>query len=369
MKEELFKTLETPCIVIDKIQTEKNIVKMQSRVGQCCKLRPHIKTHKMTAFAKMQIDKGACGISCAKVSEAEIMSEVCNDIFIAYPLIGKVKIKRAIELQKKLDRLILAVDSYDGAMQLNDQALKYNVKFEVRLEIDTGAKRTGSNIHEAVNLGMFINNLENLDLTGIYTFKSLMYQNKVTTNKYLAAEEEGELMANVKDEFLAAGLNIKDVSAGSTPTGIEVAKNKAITEVRPGTYVFYDYMMFKENACEFDEITCRFYATVVSVPSNEYCVIDGGTKTFPMDIILNVEPYYYTGYAYIEGREDIALTKMYEEHGIITSKNSTIDFKVGDVIELVPIHICTAINMQNEVYLYDGENLSKERISARGMLV
>jgi D-serine deaminase-like pyridoxal phosphate-dependent protein len=118
-----------------------------------------------------------------------------------------------------------------------------------------------------------------------------------------------------------------------------------------------------------EDIAVRIYVTVVSVPSTEYAVIDGGTKTFPMDIPLDAPPYYYPGYALVEGNEDLQLRRMNEEHGIITSKKGDTGLKVGDKLALIPIHVCTAVNMQNQVYLYDGESLRQEKVAARGMLV
>ncbi|QOV18718.1 alanine racemase [Blautia liquoris] len=371
MKKEWLNELETPCIVIDMGKTKENIRKMQETASLYgCKLRPHIKTHKMPLFARMQIAAGADGITCAKVSEAEVMAEGgIDDIFIAYPLIGKVKIKRAISLLKKVKRLILAVDSMECAIPLNEAAKNARVRLEVRMEVDTGAKRTGVVRERAVELAKEIAKLSNLELTGIYTFKSLVYKDKPTQDKVIAGKEEGELMELLTKNILAAGINIKEISAGSTPTGEEVAKTGKVTEIRPGTYIFKDFMLCKEGAASFDEIAVRYYATVVSTPCKEYAVIDGGTKTFPMDIMLDTEPYYYPGYALIEGNDDLQLRRMNEEHGIITSKKGETGLKVGDTIVLVPIHVCTAINMQNSVYIDYGDCLQKEVVKARGMLV
>ena len=103
MKAEWLEQLETPCIVINMEKTKENIWKMQREADEYgCKLRPHIKTHKMPLFAKMQLEAGAAGITCAKISEAEVMAEGgADDIFLAYPQVGKVKIKRAIALAQK----------------------------------------------------------------------------------------------------------------------------------------------------------------------------------------------------------------------------------------------------------------------------
>lgn len=371
MKKEWIEQLETPCLVIDMEKTKANIRSMQEAADRNhCKLRPHIKTHKMPMFARMQVEAGADGITCAKVSEAEVMAEGgLEDIFLAYPQIGAGRIKRVIALARKVKRLIVAVDSLEGAVPLNEAAKEAGIYLEIRMEIDTGAKRTGIVRTKAVELAKELANLSNLKLTGIYTFKSLVYQDEPTLDKVIAGKEEGEMMEQLAVDIRAAGIDIKDISAGSTPTGEEVAKTGKVTEIRPGTYIFKDIMLCHEGAAVYEDIAVRYYATVVSTPCKEYAVIDGGTKTFPMDILLDVEPYHYPGYAVVEGNEDLQLRRMNEEHGIITSKKGDTGLKVGDKVVLVPIHVCTAINMQNQVYVDYGDYLEKEPVKARGMLV
>ena len=89
MDKTFYQQFETPCLVIDEQIVKKNISDMQNAVDKAkCTLRPHVKTHKMPYFAKMQIDAGACGITSCKVSEAEVMADGgITDIFIAYPLV------------------------------------------------------------------------------------------------------------------------------------------------------------------------------------------------------------------------------------------------------------------------------------------
>ncbi|MDR1748242.1 MAG: alanine racemase [Spirochaetaceae bacterium] len=367
---EMLAHLETPCIVIDMDQTRKNIRKMQDMAdGAGCALRPHIKTHKMGLFARMQIEAGAKGITCAKISEAEVMAAAgIDDIFVAYPLAGEFRFRRAAELGKKLRRLILGVDSIPGARALNAAAAEAGVRFEVRMEIDTGARRTGISQERMIDLARYITEQPCLDLTGIYTFKSLVYRGAATTDAALAAQEEGEYMAAVAERLAEAGIPVTDISAGSTPTAAGVAGTELVTEIRPGTYIFNDYMLYREGAASTGEISAFFYATVVSTPEKGYAVIDGGTKTFPMDIMLNTPPYHYPSYAVVDGREDLVLTRMNEEHGMLTALKGDTGLEPGQILRLIPIHICTAINMQNRVYLYDNGILTVQNVDARGML-
>lgn len=371
MEQNLLAQLETPCVVIDVAQARRNIQKMQAVADQAgCTLRPHIKTHKMPLFARMQLEAGCGGITCAKVSEAEVMAEGgCDDIFIAYPLVGAFRIRRALALRPKLKRLILAVDSMASAQPLSDAASAAGVTLEVRLEIDTGLHRTGVPRDRFLALAKEIAALPSLNLTGIYTFRGLVCHDAPTLDNQAAAQEEGELMAEMAHALRTAGIPIQDVSAGSTPTGALLAKTGLVTEIRPGTYIFNDHMVCMEKAAEPSEIAVRLYATVVSTPVEGYAVIDGGTKTFPMDILLDQPPYYYPGYALVAGDDNLQLRRMNEEHGIITAKNGRTGLSVGQVLELIPIHVCTAVNMQNRVWLYENGALRTEKVAARGCLV
>jgi len=367
---------ETPCLMIDALIMRDNIARMQEGVTRYgCALRPHIKTHKVPYFTNLQLQAGAQGITCAKVSEAEVMANGgAQDIFIAYPMVGPFRIRRALELQKRIRRLILAVDSLEGAKALDAAAKAQGMTCEVRLEVDTGAARTGAPREECVALGVEVNKMGNLNLTGIYTFKSLVLEGAPTQDAGAAALEEARLMDGTAKALRAAGVDIKDISAGSTPTGLLAAKTGLCTEVRPGTYIFNDWMVMKEGCAEFAQIAERIYCTVVSTPRPGLAVIDGGIKTFPMDAPIGTAPYYYPGYAVIldsEGKpqNNLVLRRMSEEHGIVTAENGVTGLRVGQLLELIPIHVCPAVNLQNHLFLYERGELTSLPVAARGMLV
>lgn len=367
---------ETPCLVIDEPLARENIARVQQGVNAAgCQLRPHIKTHKMPYFARLQLEAGAAGITCAKVSEAEVMADGgAEDIFLAYPMVGDFRIKRALALSQRVRRLILAVDSLEGAKALSDAAAAAGLPLEVRLEVDTGAQRTGVLRDHAVDLAKAVAALPNLRLTGIYTFKSLVLHGAPTQDNAAAGKEEAQLMYDAAQAIRAAGVEIQDISVGSTPTWRQAAETGLVTEVRPGTYIFGDWMLTREHCAAFEQIAVRLYATVVSTPAPGYAILDGGTKTFPMDIPLDAEPYHYPGYAIPIGKDgqpdwNLQLRRMNEEHGILTAQNGETGLTVGQVLELVPIHVCTAVNMQNHVFVARDGALRPMDVAARGMLV
>ena len=364
-----YNKLETPCIIIDMNKVSANIQKMQAAADYLrCKLRPHAKTHKSVEIAKMQIGAGSCGITCAKPSEAEVFEDNgIDDIFIAYPLIGANKLRRALNIQKKIKRLIVAVDSIEGAKAMSDFAVSENAVFEVRLEIDTGASRTGAMIDNLCKIGAEIKELPGINVTGVYTFKSLVYKNLATTDAEAAGGEEARLIAEAADVLRGTGLNINDISCGSTPTGLTSAKTGFVNEIRPGTYVFYDWLTLIEGCCDENDIAAYLYATVISTPQDSLAVIDAGTKALSTDIRLNVPPFSINGYAKISGNDDLVLDRLNEEHGMIRHINGgKTGLCVGDVLRLIPAHICTAINLHDFIYADENGVLRKMNIDARG---
>jgi D-serine deaminase-like pyridoxal phosphate-dependent protein len=333
-----------------------------------CALRPHIKTHKSVEIAKMQLAAGAVGITCAKPSEAEVFADGgVKDIFIAYPLIGENKLRRALNIQKTVNRLITAVDGVDGAKAMSDFAVRNDIAFEARIEIDTGAKRTGACLGKLRAIAEAIKTLPNINVTGVYTFKSMIFQNTATEDVNAAGEEEGRLIGEAAEILRCLGYNIKDVSAGSTPTGLTSAKTGLVNEIRPGTYVFYDWMTQIAGCCAEGDIAAHVLSTVVSAPSEGLAVIDAGAKTLPADVRLNVPPHFFNGFARIAGRDDLILDRLSEEHGMIRSAfGGETGLRVGDTVKLIPSHICTAVNLQDYMYANENGSYRAVKIDARG---
>lgn len=361
--------IETPAILINADKVTANIRQMQEAANaHGVKLRPHIKTHKIPSLAKQQLAEGAVGITAAKVGEAEIMAEQgIQDIFIAYPLVGEGKIARAVELARHIE-LSVAADSFEGASRISEYAVKQGVIMNLRLEIDTGLKRTGVQAEEAAALAKRIAELPGIALNGIFTFKGAVYEGKSTLDLRAAGLEEGRIMVEAASRLREAGLSIDHVSVGSTPTAQYAAEVKGVTEIRPGTYIFQDRMQARLGVCQPEEWAASVLVTVVSVSSQgDLVVVDGGSKTFATDVQPNQAPLDLKGFGHIIGHPEAVLERMNEEHGMIrwTSPNRP---SVGDTLSIVPNHICSTINLHNHVYVDYGDRLERVEVSARGKL-
>ncbi|MBE9917848.1 amino acid aldolase [Paenibacillus donghaensis] len=361
-------SLETPCILIDENIVQRNIDHMADCAARNqVKLRPHIKTHKIPEFALKQLAQGAEGITVAKVGEAEIMAEHgIDDIFIAYPVVTPAKIKRIIALAHK-KRMIVGVESIEGARNLSKEATAAGIILPVRLEIDTGLARTGAAPDKAVDLAQQIAALPGLDLSGIFTFKGAVFKGAGTLDLAAAGLEEGTIMVETAEKLRAAGIPIRDVSVGSTPTAPYAAAVEGVTEIRPGTYIFYDRMLAVMGACSEEDWAAKVLVTVVSVPAADRLVVDGGSKTFATDVQPGQHPLHLKGFGEIIGHPDAVFEKMNEEHGMIRTSGPH-GLHVGDVLEIVPNHICPTVNLHNEVYVSTAGVIRAVPVLARGKL-
>jgi len=327
--------LDTPALYVDLDAMERNIRTMQQQCGAWgVNLRPHVKTHKIPEIARMQLDAGAIGITVAKVGEAEVLPG--DDVLIAYPLV-KAKLARLKELTKKR-QVKIAVDSVAIARDL--------VGIDTLVEIDVGIGRTGAQSPEqAVEIAKACSNFQ-----GIF-----YWPNWLDDAGFRAACSK---IDDVIGALSAAGFETKIVSGGSTPGAAKTPLIPQTTEIRPGTYVFYDATSLENNLCSEEDCALRVLTTVVSTSVPGQCVIDAGSKTLSSDQTVGSGTYGY----FID--RDWTPRKLNEEHGYVEIREPA---RVGEKVWLVPSHVCPTVNLHDEVwYGRQGKVEGSWKVAARG---
>src|SRR6059036_845467 len=259
--------LDTPALYVDLDALERNIAQMQEQCREWgVGLRPHVKTHKIPEIAQMQLAAGAIGITVAKAGEAEVLPG--DDMLVAYPLL-QAKLPRLRELAKTR-RVKVAVDSVDVAHDLQG--------IETLVEIDVGVGRCGAQSpEEAVEIAQACSGFQ-----GIFYWPSWLDE----AGFHAAC---GKIDA-VLDALGAAGLEAKIVSGGSTPGATKTPLIPRTTEIRPGTYVFYDASSLAAKLCGEADCALRVLTTVVSTAVPGQCVIDAGSKTLAGDQTVGAGP-------------------------------------------------------------------------------
>jgi D-serine deaminase-like pyridoxal phosphate-dependent protein len=357
--------VDTPALLVDRERLVANVQRFAQIAAQAgVALRPHIKTHKTFEIAQMQLEAGARGITCAKLGEAEVYAEGgVRDIFVAYPVIGQEKARRAAQLARRC-HLIVGVESAIGIRRLSEAASAAGITLSVRLELDSGLQRTGVAPESAGELCRLILAAPGLQLDGIFTFRGTSFPGAPSKDKDELGRLEGEWMVAQAEHLRAAGIPIAVVSVGSTPTSTAAASVPGVTEVRPGTYVFFDRMTTRAGVSSPNEIALTILATVVSRPAPDIAVIDAGSKTFCGDIVpanAGLEGYGVT----LDGVSGV-VERMNEEHGIVRLTGGYAP-AIGEKIAFFPNHVCTTVNLSDElVIVRQGIVEDIWRVAARG---
>ncbi len=356
--------MDTPRIVIDERRLDTNIEDMAVMARKAgVALRPHIKSHKLPQVAHKQLAAGACGITVAKLGEAEVMAEHgIKDIFLANEVMGSEKFERLSALARRI-RLAVGVDSLEGAQALAE-GIRAHTGLDVLIEVDSGLRRCGVEPgREVVSLAQEISRLENLHLRGIFTHAGHSYGAADRAELEKIALAEGKVMVESARELRQAGIDIEVVSVGATPTVAISAFTPGVTEIRPGNYVFYDAMQLALGVIpSIEYCSLRVYSTVISHPAPKRWVLDAGSKALSLDKGAHGHSGV-EGHGIIIGQPKLRIVRLSEEHGVAEGESM---LQVGDVVEIVPNHACTVVNLFDEVEVWQGLQRQVWEVAARG---
>jgi len=344
--------LLTPALCIDVERVERNLRRMQDYCNAYrLALRPHIKTHKLPAFARRQVQLGAVGITCQKLGEAEVMADAgCDDILLSYEIVGERNLRRLTALAGRV-RVTAVADSPAVALGLSAAAARAGLALPVLVDGDTGYHRTGvATPALAVALAQRIAGLPGLRFAGLFTYPTLP-----TTRPWLA---------EVLDGLRLAGLEAAVVSSGGTPGALSTHEVPEITELRVGTYIYNDRATLRQGAAGPDDCAATVLATVVSANAPERVILDAGSKALAADLLEHDQSL---GHGDIAGYPAAVVRRLYEEHAVVDMSACPRLPAVGERVSVLPNHICAAVNLYDEAALVRGDVvLDVVPIAARG---
>lgn len=345
------KDLETPALVVIQDRMEYNLNRMIGMLGGKAKLRPHYKSHKCPEIAAMQIAAGAKGITCAKLSEAEdLVLYGISDILIANQIVQPSKILRLAALAR-CSNITVCVDSEENIRAISDAASAAGSTVNLYIELDVGMKRCGiEEFSEFYRLACIIESLPGVTYGGIQAYAGNL------SHEYDKEKREKEAYTNRERVNALAyyleqrGIKNREISGGSTGTSYLKADGSVYTEIQAGSFMFMD------RAYSRMELGFRnslfVIATVISVKEDRV-VIDAGMKSIATD----------QGEPLICGWDHDSVS-MSEEHATFYGKHR---FKVGDMVMVIPGHSCTTVNLYDDLYFIQGENvLRKLSVTGRG---
>ena len=350
--------LDTPALLIDLDVLEHNIAQMAAFIAdRPVALRPHSKTHKCPEIAQRQIAAGAIGITCAKVSEAEVMAAAgIEDILIANQITGAVKIDRLTDLAQRC-QVMVAVDNAENVLQLSAACAAKQVQVRVLVEVDIGMGRCGvAPMEPALDLARQVDAAAGLTFAGLQAYEGHLVM--VEDREQRAAQVQAAFapLAATIELFERSGLPVAIVSGGGTGTYDMTGNLPFITELQCGSYVFMDNTYGKIRP-EFGR-SLTVLTGVVSRPTPERVVVDAGLKSMTSEF----------GWPAPLEAPGVQVRYLSEEHGVLDlAEPEVIDWQGGDRVRFWPSHCCTTVNLANTFYVIrDGRLVDMWPIAARG---
>ena len=355
LKQDIIEQFGTPCAVIDLDIVDRNIAHLQSLCDKAnLANRPHIKTHKSPFLARLQIDAGAIGITCQKLGEAEVMADAgIEDILIATNIIGAARSGKLAALQRRISLKLCADNPFSlSAYAEAGRAAERPVR--VLVECDTGQKRAGVETpNEAVALAEMIRDNPWLEFGGLMFYPPL--DGWPATQKFLDATRKG---------LAGLGLVPEIISTGGTPNLVHLGGLEGATEHRSGTSIYNDRMMMAAGVAELKDCALKIFTSVVSRAGEARGILDAGSKT------LTSDRGGLDGFGLILEHPKAQINKMSEEHGFLDLSDCEKRPGIGDILRVVPNHVCVVVNMFDQLVAVRGNNIVDVLpVAARGRLV
>lgn len=347
--------IDSPALLLYMDAVERNIAKMSRFFSDKeCKLRPHIKTHKLPLIAHKQIEAGAIGITCAKLAEAKIFFESgIKDILIANEIVGDRKIQRLVHLSRYGD-LIVCVDQFENARDISEAAATMGRKVNVLVEINIGLNRCGVKPGKpALELVQKITRFKHLVFRGVMGYEGGLFIEDAQEKREIC-RERNRLLVETKELIETNGYPVEIVTAGGSNTFNLTGLYPGITDIQVGSYVTMDTHN-EYYGLEFEQ-AITVLTTVISRPEKDRAVTDAGMKSLSTDNGLPSckEPR-------------LAVSTLDEEHGYLRIDDPDHRLSIGDKIEIVPSHGCTTIPLHDRYVIIRNDHVeSVIDIRARG---
>lgn len=350
--------LPTPAPLVDLDRLEANIAAMAAFFrDRPAQLRPHVKTHRAPAIARLQVAAGAAGVTAAKVSMAEAMVDGgITDVYVANQVVAPAAIERLCQLARRAT-VRVAVDEAGNVADLAAAARRTGVTLGVLVEIDAGMGRCGVRPGQpAVDLALTVARSAGLDFVGLHAYEGHVVQHPERAVRQAETEKMLDRTMESRTAIERAGLAVPVVTCGGTGTYDISGIYPGVTEHQSGSYVYMD-PGYNHKVPAF-QLAFSLLCTVLSRPTPERVVTDGGLQVLAAD----------DGLPAVKDHPELGEVALSEEHGtFVAGGGASSGLTVGDVIEVHPGHCCSAANLHDHLYaVRRGQVEAVWLVSARG---
>lgn len=350
--------IQTPSLVLDLDAFKRNVAKLMLTAGGI-RVRPHAKSHKCPEIAKLQVQAGAVGICCQKLSEAFVFAKAgIEDILITNQIVATGKIKQLAALSQEARLGVLV----DDAAQVRELALAMRGlghALDVYVEVEVGGGRCGVPAGQVTNLAELIGDAQSLRFAGLQCYHGRAQHMRKPTQRADAIACAVDIVNEALAELTARGIDTPCVTGAGTGTFWLESGSGVYTEIQPGSYIFMDRDYADNQRQDNDPVfehALFIQTTVMSVSHDKFCVVDAGLKAMSVD----------SGMPTIWGGQDLKFVKASDEHGVITLPSGQ-HLRLGDTLRLIPGHCDPTVNLYDDLIVVQGGSVVDIwPVSARG---
>ena len=336
----------SPSLLIYPDRIERNIEKMIRIAGSTDKLRPHVKTHKMSEIVRLQMKHGINKFKCATISETEMVARCgADDILLAMQPVGP-NIGRFLRLKKTFPKANISciADDENVIRNLSAMAVENDIEINIWLDINNGMNRTGVTPDaEASDLYRLINSLPMLKAEGLHVYDGHVQENDINARQESCNEAYNKVL-KLTEELEKSGTAQIKIIAGGTPS-FPIHANRLNVECSPGTILLWDYKS-SDSYPDMEFLHAAILLTrIISKPGSDLICLDLGHKAVASEMVQPRVKFF--------GIKNYTIINHNEEHMVIRT-NEADNFKVGDIIYGIPFHICPTVDRYDNVSVITG---------------
>ena len=334
--------VDTPALVVDLDAFERNLKRLSERVaGSGVRLRPHAKTHKCAVIALKQMELGAVGVCCQKVSEAEaLVYGGVKDVLVTNEIVGKTKLRRLMGLAG-MARIATCADDPAQITALDAAAGEAGITLPVHVEVNMGGNRCGVEPGEpALALARQVMDARHLSFAGLQAYHGSAQHLRTWDERQKAIAGAVEKAGATRDLLAKNGIDCTNITGAGTGTFEFEAGSGVYTELQCGSYIFMDADYGKNldrdgHETRAFEPSLFVWATVMSRPTEDRAIVDAGLKALGMD----------SGPPNVWDEPAARFDRASDEHGRLMIGGATNRLRLGDKIKLVPGHCDPTVNL------------------------
>ncbi|MEZ6116021.1 MAG: DSD1 family PLP-dependent enzyme [Pirellulaceae bacterium] len=334
--------LDTPVLCLELDAFQRNVEYMMNVCRQQkISWRPHAKCHKSSWIGQQLVAAGAIGLTCAKLSEAEVFAAAgITDLLIANLIVGSQKLSRLAKLTE-VARPIVCVDHVRHIELLENAMASAGRTVRILIEVEIGMKRVGAEPQCVPELARRIADSSHLEFAGLMAYEGHLLTIDDLATKETAIRRAMGIAVECRDQLQEQGIACDILSGGGTGSFPITSRIDGITELQAGGAIFMD--AFYRQHCQIDalEFALTVPATVVGRPAKDRAIIDAGRKTLNSEICL---PWI------AESKDDRALhvLSLSAEHGTV-HVGPNAELQIGDRLTLIPGYADLTVCLHNQI--------------------